>query len=187
MGIDFGYTSEYPSEDNYDLAEGYDGISVTPCDFSAPVLEEFHRRGVRYILCRSIGYDHVDLAKAKELGMRVSNVTYPPSGVANYAIMLMMMSCRKTEQILNMAQMQNYALKGKLGRDLSNCTVGVIGTGKIGATVIRHLSGFGCRLLAHDLYHNSEVETMAEYVSLEELFARSDVTTLHTNANDPKS
>ena len=183
-GIDFDYTTEYPSADNYDLAEGCDGISVTPCDFSAPVLEEFHKRGIRYILCRSIGYDHVDLKRAKELGMRVSNVTYPPSGVADYAIMLMLMSCRKVKQILHMADMQNYSLKGKIGRDISNCTVGVIGTGKIGATVIRHLSGFGCRILAYDLYENPAVQGLAEYVPIEQLFAEADVITLHTNAND---
>lgn len=184
MGIDFGYTAEYPNADNYDLAAGCEGISATPCDFSAPVLEEFHKRGVRYILCRSIGYDHVDLQKAKELGMRVSNVTYPPSGVANYAIMLMMMACRKAELILRMAGMQNYSLKGKIGRDISNCTIGVIGTGKIGATVIRHLSSFGCRILAYDLHQNPSVQEIAEYVSLDQLFAEADIITLHTNAND---
>lgn len=184
MGIEFGYSAEYPSPDNYDLASGYDGVSVTPCDFSAPVLEEFHKRGVRYILCRSIGYDHVDLQKAKELGMRVSNVTYPPSGVANYAIMLMMMACRKADLILRMADMQNFSLKGKIGRDISHCTIGVIGTGKIGATVIKHLSAFGCRILAYDLYRNPSLQDMAEYVSLEELYGESDIISLHTNANE---
>ena len=184
MGIEFGYSAEYPSPDNYDLASGYDGVSVTPCDFSAPVLEKFHKRGVRYILCRSIGYDHVDLQKAKELGMRVSNVTYPPSGVANYAIMLMMMACRKADLILRMADMQNFSLKGKIGRDNSHCTIGVIGTGKIGATVIKHLSAFGCRILAYDLYRNPSLQDMAEYVSLEELYGESDIISLHTNANE---
>ncbi len=184
MGIEFGYSAEYPSPDNYDLASGYDGVSVTPCDFSAPVLEKFHKRGVRYILCRSIGYDHVDLQKAKELGMRVSNVTYPPSGVANYAIMLMMMACRKADLILRMADMQNFSLKGKIGRDISHCTIGVIGTGKIGATVIKHLSAFGCRILAYDLYRNPSLQDMAEYVSLEELYGESDIISLHTNANE---
>ena len=184
MGIEFGYSAEYPSPDNYDLASGYDGVSVTPCYFSAPVLEKFHKRGVRYILCRSIGYDHVDLQKAKELGMRVSNVTYPPSGVANYAIMLMMMACRKADLILRMADMQNFSLKGKIGRDISHCTIGVIGTGKIGATVIKHLSAFGCRILAYDLYRNPSLQDMAEYVSLEELYGESDIISLHTNANE---
>ena len=58
----------------------------------------------------------------------------------------------------------------------------MIGTGKIGSTVIRHLSGFGCKLLAYDLYPSESVRAYAEYVPLEELYARSDIITLHLNA-----
>lgn len=181
-GIDFGWTGDYPSAENVSLAAGADAVSMTPCDMSAPMLEAFAAVGVKYILCRSIGYDHVDLARAKELGMRVSNVSYPPDGVADYAIMLMMMCCRRIPQILARAAVQDFTLKGKIGRDISGLTVGVIGTGRIGTTVVRHLSGFGCRILASDLYPNDTVRGLAEYVSNEELFAQADIITLHTNA-----
>ena len=60
--------------------------------------------------------------------------------------------------------------------------MGIIGTGRIGKTVIDHLAGFGCKMLAYDLYQNPEVSERAEYVSLEELFAQSDIVTLHTPA-----
>ena len=77
--IEYGYTEEYPTMENAQLAAGYDAVSVTPCDMSAPVLQRFHDLGVKAICCRSIGYDHVDLEKARELGMKVSNVDYPPT------------------------------------------------------------------------------------------------------------
>ena len=80
------------------------------------------------------------------------------------------------------ANVQDYSLPGKMGRDISGCTVGVIGTGKIGQTVIRHLSGFGCKILAYDLYPNDAVRQYADYVTLDELYAQSDIITLHTNA-----
>ena len=83
---------------------------------------------------------------ARELGMKVANVDYPPNGVANFAIMLMLMSLRKAGHILKRGEAQDYSLQGKIGRDISTCTVGVIGTGRIGRTVLQHLSGFGCRL-----------------------------------------
>ena len=105
-------------------------------------------------------------------------------GVANFAIMLMLMSLRKAGHILKRGEVQDYSLKGKLGRDISHCTVGVIGTGRIGQTVLKHLSGFGCRLLAYDLYQSEEVKKIAEYVPLDTLFAESDVITLHTNATE---
>ena len=183
-GIEYGYTEAYPTMENAQLAAGYDAVSLTPCDMSAPMLQRFHDLGVKAICCRSIGYDHVDLEKARELGMKVSNVDYPPNGVANFAIMLMLMSLRKAGHILKRGELQDYSLKGKIGRDISNCTVGVIGTGRIGQTVLKHLSGFGCELLAYDLYQNDEVKKIAKYVPLETLIAESDVITLHTNATE---
>ena len=145
------------------------------------MVERFHELGVKYLCCRSIGFDHVDRARAKELGMPVSNVDYPPNGVANYAIMLMMMSLRRVGHILKRGEAQDYSLKGKIGRDLSSCTVGVIGTGRIGRTVLKHLSGFGCKLLAYDLYPNDSGRAIGEYVDLDELYARADVISLHCN------
>ncbi|MDD2971626.1 MAG: D-isomer specific 2-hydroxyacid dehydrogenase family protein [Lachnospiraceae bacterium] len=184
LGVDFGYSPEYPSLSNLDLARGCDTISTTPCDMSADIIEGFHERGVKYIACRSIGFDHVNREKAKELGMKVSNVFYPPNGVANYAILLMMNALRKLPQILKRGEIQDYSLKGKIGRDISNCTVGVIGTGKIGETVIRNLSGFGCRIYAYDLYEKESVKQYATYVSLEELYQKADVITLHAAATE---
>ena len=160
-GIEYGYTEAYPTMENAQLAAGYDAVSLTPCDMSAPMLQRFHDLGVKAVCCRSIGYDHVDLEKARELGMKVSNVDYPPNGVANFAIMLMLMSLRKAGHILKRGELQDYSLKGKIGRDISNCTVGVIGTGRIGQTVLKHLSGFGCELLAYDLYQNDEVKKLS--------------------------
>lgn len=181
FGIEFGYTEDYPSLENAALAAGYDAVSMTPCNMGREMVERFHALGVKYLCCRSIGFDHVDLARAAELGMRVSNVGYPANGVANYAIMLMM-SLRRFGHIQKRVEVQDYSLKGKMGRDLSTCTVGVIGTGRIGRTVLKHLSGFGCRLLAYDICPSSEAAQLAEYVSLDTLLAESDVITLHTNA-----
>ncbi len=77
-GVEYGYTEAYPTLENAQLAAGYDAVSLTPCDMSAPMVQRFHDLGVKAICCRSIGYDHVDLEKARELGMKVSNVDYPP-------------------------------------------------------------------------------------------------------------
>jgi D-lactate dehydrogenase len=80
---------------------------------------------------------------------------------------------------------QDFTLKGIQGRELKDLTVGVIGTGRIGRTVLKDLSGFGCRLLAYDLYENDEVKAMGvSYVSLEELWGQADVITLHAPLTD---
>lgn len=184
FNCEYGYSTDYPCPENVELARGYDAISATPCDLSADMLERFYNVGVRYIATRSIGVDHINVEKAKELGMGISHVSYAPETVADYAIMLMLMCCRKICPILERAKMQDYTLKGKMGKDLSDCTVGVIGTGQIGKTVIKHLSAFGCNILAYDLYPSKECASHAQYVSLEELYKKSDIITLHAPSTD---
>lgn len=182
FGAQYGYSVSYPDPDNVALARGYDAVSCTPCNMGADMLQRFYNVGVRYVATRSIGYDHIDLEKARQLGMGVCRVSYEPETVADYAIMLMLMCCRNMPHIMNRSLVQDYSLKGKMGKDISDCTVGIIGAGQIGCTVIRHLSGFGCRLLAYDLYPNPQMKSLAEYVPLEQLYAESDIITLHAPA-----
>ncbi len=183
-GIDFDYTSEYPTLENAHLAKGCDAISFTPCDMGKEMIEAFCKVGVRYLLARSIGFEHIDMETAKKCGMRVCSTYYNPNGVANYAIMLMLMCTRNITHILKRAEVQDYSLKGKLGRDISSCKIGVIGTGKIGSTVIKHLSGFGCEIYANDEYENEEVKKYAAYVPLKKLISECDIITLHAPATD---
>lgn len=181
--FEYGYTSDYPSMDNVQLAKGYDAISIITNPMYPEILKAFYAGGVRYISTRSIGYEHIDVGCAHSLGMRVAHVVYSPNSVANYAIMLILMACRSMPWIMKKADCQDYSLKGKVGRELSTSTVGVIGTGNIGKTVVKHLSGFGCRILAYSLFEDEEVKKYAEYVSLDELLRESDIITLHVPGN----
>lgn len=111
-GIEYGYTEAYPTMENAQLAAGYDAVSLTPCDMSAPMLQRFHDLGVKAICCRSIGYDHVDLEKARELGMKVSNVDYPQrcGELCHYA------HADEPAQgghILKRGEVQDYSLKAR--------------------------------------------------------------------------
>ncbi len=182
LGVEYAYTTEHPSWENVQLAKGFEAISITPYEISAKLLEKFHEIGVRYIATRSIGYNHIDLEAAKAYGIGVSHVTYAPDTVADYTLMLMLMCCRNICHVLERAKLQDFSLPGKMGKNLSDCTVGIIGTGQIGHTVIKRLQGFGCKIYAYDLYPNAETAKLATYVSLEELYAKSDIVSLHTPA-----
>ncbi|MBO5458626.1 MAG: lactate dehydrogenase [Lachnospira sp.] len=181
-GVEFGYTTQTPCLENTELAKGYDVIDIITTVMDKPIIDKFHEIGVRCISSRTIGYDHIDVEYAHSLGMGVTNVTYNPASVADYTIMLMLMGCRKVQHIMQRAAVQDYTLKGKIGREISDCTVGIIGTGRIGSTVVKHLTGFGCKMLAYDIYENEEVKKSAEYVSLERLLRESDIITLHAPA-----
>lgn len=177
--VELGISRDYPSLDNAELARGYEGLSVLVSDMNAELLQKFYDVGVRYITTRSVGFEHFDLKKAKELGLKISTVAYSPSTVANYAIMLMLMCCRKAKYIFESSGIQDFSLNGKRGVELSDRTIGIIGTGKIGSTVIKHLSGFGCKLIAYDVYQSEEVKKYAEYVSLDQLLKTADILSFH--------
>ena len=93
--------------------------------------------------------------------------------------MLMLMSIRKMKCIMQRNVVQDYTLKGIQGKELKDFTVAVIGTGRIGRTVIRDLSGFGCKILAYDIYENEEVKEYATYVDEETIWKEADMITFH--------
>jgi D-lactate dehydrogenase len=140
--------------------------------------------GVRCIATRTIGYDHIDSAYAKSVGMGVVNISYSPASVADYTVMMILMGCRRIKHIMQRADVQDFSLKGKIGIELHNAAVGVVGTGRIGKTVINELAGFGCRIYAYDIYESDEVREKAQYVSLDEIYEKCDIISLHAPATE---
>lgn len=183
-GIELGICTDAPDMNNAVLAEGYEYISTITTEINAPLVERFHSLGVKMISTRTVGYDHIDLNKARLLGMQVGNATYSPNCVADYTVMLMLMSVRKMKRIMQRAEINDFSLQGIQGRELHNFTTGVIGTGRIGRAVLRSLSGFGCKLYAYDLAENDEAKKYAEYVSLENIYNKCDMITLHMPLNE---
>lgn len=164
------------------LAGGCEAVSLfTSDDGSAHVLEILQRLGIRYVLLRSVGYDHVDLPKATSLGMHVANVPeYSPNSVAEHAVAMLMALNRKLIQGQVLIQLQDYRIDSLMGFDICGRTVGVIATGKIGLAFARIMVGFGARVLAYDPEVNqAAVDLGIKYVSFDELLQKSDVISLH--------
>jgi D-lactate dehydrogenase len=183
-GAELFPTPKAPTEETAALAEGCQCISIITTPMDEKLLKIFRDMGVRFISTRSIGYDHIDLKAAEKLGMHIGNVSYSPDSVADYTVMLMLMAIRRVKSILRRSANQDFTLRGVKGLEMHNLTVGVIGTGRIGSAVLRDLTGFGCRLLAYDLYPNDAVRKIAEYVSLPELLRQSDLIALHMPATE---
>ena len=185
LGIELVLCPDAPDKENAALAKGAECIDIITSRMPRELLEVFAGYGVRYVTTRTIGYDHIDGKAAKELGMTVANAPYGPCGVADYAVMLILMTIRKMKRIMERTNIQDYSLKGIQGRELKDLTVGVIGTGRIGRTVLQNLSGFGCRRIAYDPFRNQEVEQAGvPYVTLDEMWRRADVISLHAPLTD---
>ena len=182
LGVELGYTSQPITPETLELCKGYEYLSIITNPVTAPMIDKLKDMGIKMISTRTIGYDHIDYAYAKTVGMGVSNVGYTPECVADYTIMLMLMSLRKMKRIMQRAVINDFTLQGIQGKLLCERTGGVIGTGRIGRAVIRDLQGFGCKVYAYDPYPNPNVE--AEYLPLDELLKKCDLITLHTPLTD---
>ncbi len=169
------------------LSKGCDAILIfTSCDASAPVLDKLYENGVRYVALRCVGFNNVDLDKAKKLGIKVANVpAYSPYSVAEHAVTLLMALNRKIVLGQKLMKKNNFSLDQLIGFDLHGKTVGIVGTGKIGSAFAHIMKGFGCHLLAYDPQEDKALisQTNIEYKSLEALCTESDVISLHCPLN----
>jgi D-lactate dehydrogenase len=148
----------------------------------ATTLDILASHGTRLLALRSAGFNNVDLQRAAELGIKVVRVpAYSPYAVAEHAVALVLTLNRKIYRAYNRVRDDNFSLEGLMGFDIHGCTVGVVGTGKIGMVFAQIMQGFGCSLLGYDAYPNTQFEAIgnARYVSLPELLANSDIVSLH--------
>jgi D-lactate dehydrogenase len=140
---------------------------------------------LKFIATRSTGYDHIDLTAAAERGIAVANVPgYGETAVAEQTFALMLTLSRKMHLAYTRTQQGDYSLEGLRGFDLYGKTLGVVGAGAIGLHVIRIAKGFGMNVVASDVQQNRLLAEVLgfRYVSLDELFASSDIVTLHAPA-----
>jgi D-lactate dehydrogenase len=137
--------------------------------------------GTRLVALRSAGFNNVDLAAARELGLVVARVpAYSPHAVAEHTIALILALNRRIYRAYARVRDGNFSLDGLLGFDLAGRTAAVIGTGRIGAIVARILHGFGCTVLAVDVAPNPDCVALGvQYVALDDVWPRADVVTLH--------
>ena len=163
-------------------AAGADAICAFVNDeLDEQVLAQLQSLGIRLVALRCAGFNNVDLQAAARADVVIARVPeYSPYSVAEHAVALMLALNRKIHRAYARVREGNFALEGLLGFDLHGKPVGIIGTGKIGATVARIMSGFGCRILAVDPYPNDDCRRMGvSYVDLPTLLAESDIVTVH--------
>lgn len=177
-GVDVHFVEAALNEETLVLAQGSEAVCIFVNDpVNASMIDKMHAMGIKAILLRCAGYNHVDLkaAKGKVEVLRVPS--YSPDAVAEYAMGLFLCINRNIHRAYIRSRDFNMNINGLMGTDLSGKIAGVVGTGKIGQSMIRILKGFNMRILAYDPYPVKDLDV--EYVSMEELVKQADVITLH--------
>jgi D-lactate dehydrogenase len=193
---DIEFLTAANSEGHHDLnfLESRLGLSTVPLaadseavcvfvndDASAPVIEALAEVGVSLLALRSAGFNHVDLEAAQRCGIEVVRVPgYSPHAVAEHCVGLILALNRHIHRAYNRVRDGNFSLQGLLGFDLYGSTVGVVGTGQIGACFARIMLGFGCHVIAYDPYPDEElVSAGVQYVTLDEMWPQCEIVSLH--------
>lgn len=183
-GIKFKYFETRLNSDTVNLASGYDGICVfVNDDVNKDVIDKLCEYGIKLIALRCAGYNNVDVKYAKEKQMHLVHVpAYSPYAVAEHTMALLLTSIRRIHKAYIRTRDFNFSLNNFDGFDLHGKTVGVVGTGRIGQAFISICRGFGMNVLCYDKYPAS-IEGVT-YTTLDELFANSDIISLHCPLTD---
>lgn len=183
-GVDVEYTADPVTPETVDEAKGANGIVATQqLDYSAAVLQGLADLGIKNLSLRNVGYDNVDMAKAKKLGFKLTNVpVYSPNAIAEHAAIQAARLLRQTKVMDRKVANGDLRWAPTIGREVRDQTIGVIGTGHIGRVFMKIMEGFGAKVIAYDLYKNPELDKKGYYVTLDELYRQADVISLHVPA-----
>jgi D-lactate dehydrogenase len=170
------------TQDTAILARGSKAVCVFVNDqVDEGVLQVFKDLGIEIVALRSAGFNNVDLAAAKRLGIAVARVpAYSPEAVSEHAVALILALDRNIHRAYARVREGNFALEGLLGFNLHGRTVGIVGTGRVGAGVARIMLGFGCKVIAYDVVPNTACAALGvTYTTLETLLGEADIVSLH--------
>lgn len=182
FGYDLKLVQSGLTHDNVEEALGAEAIMVRGnCKADRRNLEILKAEGLTYVLTRTVGFDHVDLEAAKELGLHVARVPgYSPNAIGELAVSLAMMLLRHTAYATQRTSNKNFVVDGMMfSKEIRNCTVGIMGTGRIGLTAAKLFKGLGAKVIGYDVFQSDAAKEIVEFKSFDEVVAESDIISIH--------
>lgn len=178
--IQIDYLKADLAPDTAPLARGYDAVcAFVNSNIGTETVQTLHECGVRGILMRCAGFNNVDMETAQQCAIKVLRVPgYSPEAVAEYAMGLALVACRRMHKAYVRVRENDFSLNGLMGYNFYQKTAGIIGTGRIGAAMARICQGFGMRVAGYDTYQNPDLD-FVEYLPLDQLLEQSDLISLH--------
>ena len=170
------------SKETAELAKGFEAVLLRGnCFANKENLDMYKEFGVKYLLTRSVGTDHIDTPYAKELGFKLARVPfYSPNAIGELAVTHAMMLLRHMAYTTDRARKKNFIVDNFMfSKEIRNCTVGIIGLGKIGRTTAKIFSGMGATVIGQDVFKIDGLDGIATQVEMDEILEKSDIISLH--------
>jgi D-lactate dehydrogenase len=181
-GYDLKLVTVGLNHENVVEAIGAEAIMVRGnCKADRKNLELLKANGLQMVLTRTVGFDHVDLEAVKDLGLKAARVPgYSPNAIGELALSHVMMLLRHTAYTVNRTREKNFLVDGFMfSKEIRNCTVAVLGAGKIGLTTAKLFKGLGARVIAYDVFQSDAAKEVVEFMELDEVLAQADVISVH--------
>lgn len=173
-------------DDAVDMTAGMDGLVIQQRSKVDPaVYPKLKANGLKQIATRTAGFDMVDIQKAHENGLIITNVpAYSPRSVAEHALMQIFRLLRKSYRFDSQVAQNDFRwFSDEQALEIHTATIGIIGVGRIGGTLAKLLNALGAHVLGFDVKPREEMKGTVDYVSKEELLKQSDVISLHVDLN----
>lgn len=170
------------THDNIETAKGHDAVLLRGnCVADRENLAKMKEYGIRYVFTRTVGFNHIDLEAAKEFGQPVARVPgYSPNSVAELAMTLGMTLLRNVQYTADRTHHGDFRVTPRMfSREIRNCTVGIVGVGKIGLVEAKLYRGLGAHVLGYDPYPSDAAREVLEFTDLDTLARRSDIVSIH--------
>lgn len=173
---------ELLNHDNIDTAEGMDAVILRGnCVADRQNIEKMSEYGIKYVFTRTVGFNHIDLQAAADYNMSVARVPgYSPNAIAELSLTLAMSLLRHVSHTVNKTSKYDFRVDGAMfSKEIRNCKVGIIGTGKIGLTEATLFKGLGAEVLGYDVFQSDAAKEVVKFVEMDELLAECDIVSLH--------
>ncbi|MDQ7983053.1 MAG: NAD(P)-dependent oxidoreductase [Spiroplasma sp.] len=180
--FDLTFTNELLSKDNVNKVKGYDALILfVNCDANAENLKKIKQLGVKYIVTRTAGFNHIDLDVAKELNYVIGRVPkYSPTAVASLAFAGGLNLLRRTAYIYEQTRLGNFKIDSNMfAKETKNCTIGILGSGKIGYETAKMWKALDANVIAYDPFPNDAAKSILTYTTFDEVISKSDLISLH--------
>ncbi len=179
---DLVLSSVYISNETWELAKGYEMVMVRGnCNLDAAHLKLLKENGLKYYLTRTAGYNHVDVAACKELGIETAYVPgYSPNAISELALSLAMALLRNVVYTTDLTHNGKFKVTNQMfSREVRGCTVGIMGCGRIGCTTAKLFAGLGSKVIGYDVYESDYAKSILEFKTIDEFVKEADIIICH--------
>ncbi|WP_125574013.1 2-hydroxyacid dehydrogenase [Levilactobacillus huananensis] len=182
FGFDMTYVPEMLTHDNVDASKGADGVLVRGnCVVDRQNLQKFADWGIKMVFTRTVGYNHMDLQAASDLGIAMARVpAYSPFAVAELALTMGMTLFRHVNLAVDRTHQANFTVGTDLfSKEIHTATVGIMGVGRIGLTEAKLYQGLGANVVAYDPYPSPAAKETVTLCDLPTMLGQADIVSVH--------